>query len=71
MSAMTLGQFVPWEWPGNKAIITVSSCFIDCSCHQNGTVVLTGDEEHVIFLKDLNLLLVFKDYCLTCKPVHI
>ena len=25
----------------------------------------------MIFLKDLNLLLVFKDYCLTCKPVHI
>jgi len=24
MSAMTLGQNMPWEWPGNKAIITVS-----------------------------------------------
>jgi len=45
----------------------------DYSSRQNGTVALAGDEERVIFLKDLNLLLVclLIIYCLTCKPVHI
>ena len=57
---------IAWEQGYHYCVLLFHRVIIHAT--QNGTVALTGDEEHVIFL---NLLLVFKDYCLTCKPVHI